>query len=123
MRIILPHIPDKKYAFVLAQAYYKELLATGVKVFEYTPGFVHAKIFVSDDERAVVGTVNLDYRSLYWHYECSAYLYQVPAIKDIVEDFLETQEKCEQVSFETVRKIGRFSKIAAYILKLVAPLM
>ena len=123
VRIILPHIPDKKYAFVLAQANYKDLLAAGVKVFEYTPGFVHAKVFVSDDERAVVGSVKLDYRSLYWHYECSAYLYQVPAIKDIVEDFLETQGNCEQVSLETVRKIGRFSKIAAYILKLVAPLM
>lgn len=123
VRIILPHIPDKKYAFVLAQANYKELIAAGVKVYEYTPGFVHAKIFVSDDERAVIGTVNLDYRSLYWHYECSAYLYQVPAIKDIVVDFYDTQEKCERVSLETMRKIGRFSKIAAYLLKLVAPLM
>lgn len=123
VRIILPHIPDKKYAFVLAQANYADLLAAGVKVYEYTPGFVHAKVFVSDAERAVVGTVNLDYRSLYWHYECSAYLYQVPAIKDIVADYLNTQEKCEQVTHETIRKIGRFSKIVAYLLKLVAPLM
>ena len=123
VRIILPHIPDKKYAFVLAQANYKDLLAAGVKVYEYTPGFVHAKVFVSDDERAVVGTVNLDYRSLYWHYECSAYLYHVPAIDDIKVDFLNTQELCEQVSQESIRKISVFSKIAAYILKLVAPLM
>ena len=123
VRIILPHIPDKKYAFVLAQANYKDLLAAGVKVYEYTPGFVHAKVFVSDDERAVVGTVNLDYRSLYWHYECSAYLYHVPAIDDIKVDFLKTQELCEQVSQESIRKISVFSKIAAYILKLVAPLM
>lgn len=123
VRIILPHIPDKKYAFVLAQANYKDLLAAGVKVYEYTPGFVHAKVFVSDDERAVVGTVNLDYRSLYWHYECSAYLYQVPAIKDIVVDFLDTQEKCEQVTPEMIKNIGLLSKIAAYLLKLVAPLM
>jgi len=123
VRIILPHIPDKKYAFVLAQANYTDLLVAGVKIYEYTPGFVHAKVFVSDDERAVVGTVNLDYRSLYWHYECSAYLYQVSAIRDIVEDFVDTQEKCELVTFETVKNIGRFSKIAAYLLKLVAPLM
>ncbi len=123
VRIILPHIPDKKYAFVLAQANYKDMLAAGVKVYEYTPGFVHAKIFVSDNERAVVGTVNLDYRSLYWHYECSAYLYQVSAIKDIVTDFLDTQEKSQLVTYETVKHIGKFSKIAAYILKLVAPLM
>ena len=123
VRIILPHIPDKKYAFVLAQANYEELLAAGVKVYEYTPGFVHAKIFVSDDERAVVGTMNLDYRSLYWHYECSAYLYDVPSIKDIKDDFLQTQAECEVVSQETIRKIGVFSKVAAYILKIVAPLM
>ncbi len=123
VRIILPHIPDKKYAFVLAQANYKELLAAGVKVYEYTPGFVHAKMFVSDDERAVVGTVNLDFRSLYWHYECSAYLYKVPAITDVLKDFLNTQEKCELVTEETVKKLGIISKIAAYLLKLVAPLM
>lgn len=123
VRIILPHIPDKKYAFILAQANYNELLAAGVKVYEYTPGFVHAKVFVCDDERSVIGTVNLDYRSLYWHYECAAYLYKVPAIKDIKEDFLLTQKKCEQVSQETVKKISVISKFAACILKLVAPLM
>jgi len=123
VRIILPHIPDKWYAFVLAQENYKTLLAAGVKVYEYTPGFVHAKVFVSDNERAVVGSMNLDYRSLYWHYECSAYLYQVPAIKDIYNDFMNTQAACEQVSQETIKKIGISSKIAAYILKIVAPLM
>ena len=123
VRIILPHIPDKKTAFALAQANYNDLLAAGVKVYEYTPGFVHAKVFVSDDERGVVGTVNLDYRSLYWHYECSAYLYQVPAIQDIKADFLDTQEKCQQVTPESVKKIGRLSKIMACILKPVAPLM
>ncbi len=123
VRIILPHIPDKKTVFALARGHYKELVAAGVKIYEYTPGFVHAKVFVSDDERAVVGTVNLDYRSLYWHYECSAYLYKVPAIKDIVEDFLKTQEKCEQVSRESIKEIGLFYKIGGYVLKLVAPLM
>lgn len=123
VRIILPHIPDKKYAFVLAQANYKDLLAAGVKVYEYTPGFVHAKVFVSDEERAVVGTVNLDYRSLYWHYECSAYLYQVPAIKDIVTDFLDTQEKSQAVTADKVKNISVLSRLAAYLLKLVAPLM
>ena len=123
VRIILPHIPDKKYAFVLAQSNYKELLEAGVKVYEYTPGFVHAKVFVADNERAVVGSINLDYRSLYWHYECAAYLYQVPAIADIYKDFIETQELCEKVTVETIKQIGMFSKLAAYILKIVAPLM
>lgn len=123
VRIILPHIPDKKYAFVLAQANYKELLDAGVKVYEYTPGFVHAKVFVSDHERAVVGSVNLDYRSLYWHYECSAYLYHVPAIADIYKDFVDTQAVSEEVTYDTIKEIGLLSKIAAFILKIVAPLM
>lgn len=123
VRIILPHIPDKKSVFTLAQSYYKELLDAGVKIYEYTPGFVHAKVFLSDDERAVVGTVNLDYRSLYWHYECSAYLYRVQAIVDIYNDFIETQKLCQQVTEETVKQIGVFSKITAFILKIVSPLM
>lgn len=123
VRIILPHVPDKRYAFVLAQSNYKELLDAGVKVYEYTPGFVHAKVFLADGERAVVGSVNLDYRSLYWHYECSAYLYQVPAIKDIYKDFMDTQNQCMEVTKETIHSIGVLSKAAAYVLKIVAPLM
>ena len=71
VKIIMPHIPDKWYAFVLAKTYYNELLDAGVKIYEYTPGFVHAKVFTSDDEKAVVGTINLDYRSLYLHFECA----------------------------------------------------
>ena len=123
VRIITPHIPDKKYVYAVTRSNYVSLLKAGISIYEYTPGFVHAKVFVSDNERAVVGSVNLDYRSLYWHYECSAYLYHVPAIDDIKVDFLKTQELCEQVSQESIRKISVFSKIAAYILKLVAPLM
>lgn len=123
VRIILPHIPDKKYAFVLAKGHYAELLAAGVKIYEYTPGFVHAKVFVSDDCRAVVGTVNLDYRSLYWHYECSAYLYQVPAIRDIVVDVNDTLQRCQQITMEDVKNRKLVSKLAGAIFKLVAPLM
>lgn len=123
VRIILPHIPDKWYAFVLAQSNYKVLIEAGVKVYEYTPGFVHAKVFVSDNERAVVGSVNLDFRSLYWHYECAAYLYHVPAIADIYKDFICTQVLCEEVTKESIKKISVFSKISAFFFKIVAPLM
>ena len=98
-------------------------MEAGVKLYEYTPGFVHAKVFVADDERAVVGTANLDFRSLYWHYECSVYLYQVNEIKEIVKDFEETQKLCQQITEEVVKKIGIFSKVSAYILKIVASLM
>lgn len=123
VRIILPHIPDKWFAFVLARENYKRLLNAGVKIYEYTPGFVHAKLFVVDGERAVVGSMNLDYRSLYWHYECSAYLYKVAAIVDIHKDFVDTQALCEQVTGETIKKIGTVSRVAAFVLKIVAPLL
>ena len=70
MKIILPGIPDKEMPYALAKMHYKRLIEAGVKIYEYTPGFVHAKVFTSDDRKAVVGTINLDYRSLYHHYEC-----------------------------------------------------
>lgn len=84
---------------------------------------MHAKVFLADGERAVVGSMNLDYRSLYWHYECSAYMYNVPVIKEIYEDFMDTQAMCEQVTEESVKKISLFSRGVAYVLKIVAPLL
>ena len=96
--LLLPHIPDKKYAFALAKTHYRELLQAGVRILEYTPGFVHAKVFVSDDIKAVVGTINLDYRSLYLHFECAAYLYDVPAIRDIEADFQATAAQCQEAN-------------------------
>lgn len=87
VRIVTPHIPDKKAVFCLTRSSYKELRAAGVKIYEYTPGFVHAKMLVSDDDTAFVGTINLDFRSLTHHYECGAVLYKNPCIADIKEDF------------------------------------
>lgn len=123
VKLILPGIPDKKYAFALAKTHYKHLLEAGVKIYEYTPGFVHAKVFVSDDCKAVVGTINLDYRSLYHHYECAAYMYQTECIADIERDFEESLKKCRQVTKETVKKEKFGMKLAGWILKAVAPLM
>lgn len=121
--IIMPHIPDKKYAFALAKTYYPVLLKAGVNIFEYTPGFVHAKVFTSDDERAVVGTVNLDYRSLYLHFECGVYLYQVPEIADIERDVQETLEKCQRITLVDCKKEKLWMKIYGKVLRLFAPLM
>lgn len=123
VRIILPHIPDKKYAFALAKTHYKELHHAGVKLYEYTPGFVHAKVFVSDDVRAVVGTINLDYRSLYLHFECAAYMEGVDAIEDIIRDFEECFEKSMPVTDETIRHTAVWYKMFGPLLKLIAPLM
>ena len=94
-----------------------------MKIYEYTPGFVHAKVFVSDDREAVVGTINLDYRSLYHHFECATYMYETACIGQIEEDFQATRQKCREVSFETVRKEKLLVKIEGRLLKVIAPLM
>ena len=121
--ILMPHIPDKWYAFVVAKTYYNELLESGVKIYEYTPGFVHAKIFVSDDERAVVGTVNLDYRSMYHHFECGVLLYQNSQIAAIEEDFRKTIQKSQPVETGDYKKQKLTARVAGKLLRMVAPLM
>lgn len=123
VKIILPGIPDKKAAFALAKTHYKSLIRSGVKIYEYTPGFVHAKVCVSDDERAVIGTINFDYRSLYHHYECATYLYGTDCIKDIEDDFEYTLSKCRQVTPESMKKEKLYYKIVGRIAKIIAPLM
>lgn len=121
--IIMPHIPDKWYAFVVAKTYYKELLDAGVQIYEYTPGFVHAKVFVSDNDTVTVGTINLDYRSLYHHFECSAFLYNNPVVWDVERDFQNTLGKCQKVTKADLKKQNWFGKLAGKVLRLVAPLM
>jgi cardiolipin synthase len=123
VRIVLPHIPDKRTAFALAKSHYRELTDAGVKIYEYTPGFVHAKVFLSDDICGTVGSINLDYRSLYLHYECAAYLYKVPALSDIKADFEDTMAKSQRITLEDVKKQSLLSRIAAALLKVAAPLM
>lgn len=123
VKIIMPHIPDKKYAYLLARTYYPELIEAGVKIFEYTPGFVHAKVFVSDDEKAVVGTINLDFRSLYLHFECAAYLYRNSAVADVERDYGETLKKCQAVTLESCKKYSWLGQKAGRLLRLIAPLM
>lgn len=123
VRLILPHIPDKKYAFLLAKTHYAELIEAGVRIYEYTPGFVHAKVFLADDREAVVGTINLDYRSLYLHFECAAYLYRVPALGDIRRDFFETMALSQEITMAEVKKQGLFTRLGGMLLKAAAPLM
>ena len=123
VELILPHVPDKKFAFALAKGPYRELLDAGVKIYEYTPGFVHAKVFVSDDCKAVVGTINLDYRSLYLHFENAVYLYDCPCIADIVADFDATRAQSQIVTHGDLARIPLHTRITSALLKLVAPLM
>ena len=123
VKIILPGIPDKAVAYALAKTHYASLLDSGVQIYEYTPGFVHAKVFVCDDERAVVGTINLDYRSLYHHFECATYMYKTDCIADIETDFRDTLSKCMKVTRETMKKDKLKYKIIGPFAKILAPLM
>ena len=123
VKLIMTGIPDKQLVYDLAKSYYYSLISAGVKIYEYEPGFVHAKVFVSDDIRAVVGTINLDYRSLYHHFECATYLHQVPCISEIEADFQKTLRQCRQASLETVKNEKWSTKIWGSLLRIVAPLM
>lgn len=123
VKLILPGIPDKPIPYALAKTHYASLLESGVHIYEYTPGFVHAKVFVSDDSKAVVGTINLDYRSLYHHFECAAYLYKTSCIPDIESDFQETLKKCRQVTPETIKKEKWTVRLTGHVLKFLAPLL
>lgn len=116
-------VPDKKAAYALAKTHYRSFTKAGVKIYEYTPGFVHAKVFVSDDEKAVVGTINLDYRSLYHHFECATYLFQTGCITQIEDDFESTLAKCREVTAETIKKEKLRMKMLGGFMKLIAPLM
>ena len=121
--IVMPHIPDKKYAFMLAKTYYNQLLEAGVRIYEYEPGFVHAKVFVSDDMKAVVGTVNLDYRSLYHHFECGLVLYRNSQIAVMEKDIQDTLDKCIEVKVEDYRRLKLTDRALGRIMRIVAPLM
>ena len=123
VKLILPGIPDKKGAYSLAKSHYRSLIRAGVKIYEYTPGFVHAKVVTSDDETAVVGTINFDYRSLYHHFECATYMYRTGCIPDIEKDFQETLSKCREITPETVREETKSYMLLGSIMKLIAPLL
>lgn len=122
VRIVIPGIPDKKVVYTLSESHVEPLLKSGVKVYKYTPGFVHAKVFVSDDKIATVGTINLDYRSLYLHFECGCYMENVDAIKDIKEDLIDTIEKSHEVTEKEIAP-NLLKWIWQALLRLVAPLM
>lgn len=120
IRIVTPGIPDKKYVFWLTQSYYGQLSEAGVKIYEYTPGFLHGKCFVCDDEIATVGTINMDYRSLFLHFECGVFLYQTSIISEIKADILETISESKEI---TDCKIKLPKRLMQAILRLFAPLM
>ncbi|MGI6361144.1 MAG: cardiolipin synthase [Bacillota bacterium] len=123
VRLVVPHIPDKKWLFWVTQSFYPVLLEAGVKIYEYTPGFIHAKTFVSDDQKAVVGSINLDFRSLYLHFECAAYLHKVPAVKEVITDIKEIMAKSQPVTMDDYKRSNPFSRLLGKILRIFSPLM
>lgn len=123
VRIALPHIPDKRTIFMMTRSFYAQLIAAGVKIYEYTPGFIHAKSVVSDDKVAYVGSCNMDYRSFYLHFECGAVLYDCPCIEEIKTDYLETLTLCEEISLKKARGANIFVRLARSILRIFAPLL
>lgn len=123
VRIITPHIPDKKIIFELTRAHYQALLEAGVKIFEYTPGFIHAKIFAVDDRYGTVGTVNMDYRSMFLHFEDGVVLYDTPSVLDIKMDFLATQSVSEAISLEQCRAVPWPRRALRALLRVFAPLL
>lgn len=122
VRIITPHIPDKKMVFNMTRSNYKYLLESGVKIYEYTPGFIHAKGMVADGETAFVGTINLDYRSLVHHYECGAVMYKTPCIADIKRDFDETLAVSQEITSKNF-KMGFIPSIMNAVFNLFSPML
>lgn len=123
VRIITPHIPDKKIVFMVTRSYYKKLILSGVRIFEYEPGFIHAKNLVADDNFAVVGTINMDFRSMYLHFECGVCMYDSPAVKDIHKDFMETLLVCSETTKEHVMNIPFLKGLFVSVMQLFAPFM
>ena len=125
VHLILPGVPDKKVAYSLAKTHYAALLKSGVKISEWMPGFVHAKVFVVDGREAVVGTINLDYRSLYHHFENAVWMVDTACIPDIERDFQTTLEQCRTVEAtrESIWQKHPFLHAMGVALKAIAPLM
>ena len=123
VRIMTPGIPDKKYVYTLTRSFYGRLLQAGVRIFEYTPGFVHAKNVVCDDETALVGTVNMDFRSFYMHYENAVWTCGTPVIKDLYKDFTRTQEQCREITYEDWTKRPVWYKALQGFLSIFAPML
>lgn len=123
VRIITPHIPDKKIVFELTRASYRDLIEAGVKIFEFTPGFMHAKTVICDDKIATNGTFNFDFRSLYHHFECGLWMYGTKTVSQMKEDFLQTEKQCEEITPDFVLNTPITTKIKSCALRIFAPLL
>ena len=123
VRVLCPRQGDRWFVHVVTRSYYPPLLRAGVEIWEYTPGFIHAKMAVSDGEGAIVGTANLDFRSLYLHHECAVAIWGGPAVGSVAADIQRTLEKSQRVTLEELTREPWPKRLAAAFLRLFAPLM
>ena len=123
VRIITPHIPDKWYVHAVSRAHYEVLTEAGVRIYEYTPGFIHSKVYLVDERYAVTGSVNLDFRSLYLHFENAVYLFDASCTEDMARDFRDTFDRCEEITWRKCRNTGLFQRLLRTALRLFSPLM
>ena len=123
VRIVTPYKEDKWYVHIVTRAYYKQLLEAGIKIYEYTPGFIHSKTVVADDEVAIVGSINMDYRSLYLHFECATLVYQNRTVFEVKEDYLKMLKVCTPITLEICNSVSIVTRLLRSILRLFAPLM
>ena len=121
--IVVPRIYDKWYVYMVNVSNYGRLMEAGVHIYEYTPGFIHAKNVIADDECAICGTINTDYRSFYLHYECGVFLSEMEAVRDMKEDFLSTLEECEEMDLVRWSKRPIGNKFMQAALKVLSPLL
>lgn len=123
VKLLLPGIPDKKVPYALAKTHFPRLMEAGVEIYLYDPGFVHAKSFVCDDREAVVGTINLDYRSLYHHFECATWMYGVEAVAEIEADYQNMLTVCSRVTESSLSAFRPGERWLGFVLKFLAPLL
>ncbi|MBQ8208932.1 MAG: cardiolipin synthase [Clostridia bacterium] len=122
VKIIVPHIPDKKLVFGMTKSFYPRLMAAGVEIYEYEPGFIHAKSYLADGKQGMIGTINLDYRSLVHHFENGIWMYGCEAIKDIKKDLDETLDKCIRVT-PGMMKTGIVTRFIRAVVRIFAPML
>ncbi|MBR5742813.1 MAG: cardiolipin synthase, partial [Clostridia bacterium] len=113
---------DKYFVHAITRSYYRELLEAGIRVYEYTPGFMHAKVMLADGEIAAVGTINLDFRSLYLHFEDGVLVVGASTLEEIRKDFLRSLDESAEITLQDVRN-NRFWRLMGSLLRLFAPLL
>ena len=123
VRFITPFVPDKALVHMTTRSGYQELVEAGIRIYEYTPGFIHSKTVVCDDQVATVGTINFDFRSLYLHFECGVWMYRTKAMKQVKADFLETLQSCREITLEDCKRVPVYRRLFWSVLHLFSPLM